>query len=133
MSFIKDLVDICHNMQILSDSFLRMHVIDEDEVPGFDGLPFSIFSLIKWQWNVEVPASKANALMLNEQQELSPYRGSSAQKTGFSIPSLPYVENPVSPSYLKMHAKPCLVEVYYANCGDLNLTIEMLTHPEESA
>lgn len=171
--------------QLPDDITPDFKVMAKDETPGVNGLPFSSLSLIDGNDMSRFPASHGSALMLKEQQELSPHRidgGSFAQKMAFSV--APYVEDPLSASYLNVHAKPwdknlssdnllngvregtsfngnsdmlseqqllestdmyhleflasqfpgfaaeSLAEVYYANGGDLNLTIEMLTQLE---
>lgn len=171
--------------QLPDDITPDFKVMEKDETPVVNGLPFSSLSLIDGNDVSRFPASHGSALMLKEQQELSPHRidgGSFAQKMPFSV--APYVEDPLSVSYLNVHAKPwdknlssdnllngvregtsfngnsdmlseqqllestdmyhleflasqfpgfaaeSLAEVFYANGGDLNLTIEMLTQLE---
>lgn len=172
--------------QLPDDITPDFKVMEKDETLGVNGLPFSSMSLIDGNEMARFPSSHGSALMLKEQQELSPHRidgGSFAQKMGYSV--APYVEDPLSVSYLNVHAKPwdkqilsnddllngvkegtsfngnsdmlneqqllestdmyhleflasqfpgfaaeSLAEVYYANGGDLNLTIEMLTQLE---
>ncbi|WOG85526.1 hypothetical protein DCAR_0104716 [Daucus carota subsp. sativus] len=172
--------------QLPDDITPDFKVMEKDETLEVNGLPFSNLSIIDGVEMSRFPASHGSALMLKEQQELSPHQidgGNFSQKMGYSV--APYVEDPIPSSYLNAHAEPwdkhisstgnllngmgdatafngnsdmlneqqllestdmyhleflasqfpgfaaeSLAEVYYANGGDLNLTIEMLTQLE---
>nr|GMC51341.1 polyadenylate-binding protein-interacting protein 7 [Ipomoea batatas]GMC53119.1 polyadenylate-binding protein-interacting protein 7 [Ipomoea batatas]GME17558.1 polyadenylate-binding protein-interacting protein 7 [Ipomoea batatas] len=106
-------------------------VMGEDDDHGISSLPFSNLSLTDITNTSRFPTSTGSAFMLKEQQGLSPNQinGTSFDEKTSYLASR-FAEDASSTSFHLLPAES-LAEVYYANGGDLNLTVEMLSQLEQ--